>query len=144
AVDAHGVLYVANRLNNLSWVSVYQPGSLHPQKQMQFGFTPESVAVSADGTLAIAGSRGFFKNGTLLIFDKGSPTPTRRITLPIGPDIALETMGIAINASDDVLLSVAAYPHDAHIIEVVPGSTHGIVVSSTPGTGEGFDGSGRF
>jgi hypothetical protein len=144
AVDAHGVLYVANRLNNRSWVSVYQPGSVHPQKQMQFNFTPESIAVSADETLAIAGSQGFFKDGTVLIFDKGSPMPTRRITLPIGRDIAMETMGIVFDASDDLFVSVGVYPHDARIVEVVPGSTHGIVVKPAPGNGEGVDSGGRF
>ena len=144
AVDPTGVLYVANVAGAKSWVSVYQPGSIHPEKKMRFRFKPESVVVASDRTLAIAGSSGFGKNGTLLFFDKGSPTPTRRITIPIGSDIAMLTMGIAFDASGDLLLSVGVYPHDSRIIEVAPGSTRSRIIGLTPGNGEGFDGNGQF
>ncbi|HEV3152165.1 MAG TPA: hypothetical protein VGZ02_00015, partial [Candidatus Baltobacteraceae bacterium] len=75
AVGPDGVLYVTNTFGNN--VTLYKAGATSPFRTIASTFgVPERVAVSADNTLAIAYTKGFRKSGELVIYDKGSATPT--------------------------------------------------------------------
>ena len=140
AVDTKGVLYVANARD----VAEYQPGALTPFRHLSLGITPASIAVSADGTLAVAGERAFEFPGKLFIFDKGALTPTRTITIPLKGELLERALGVAIDASDDVVLSISRYPDGGEMLEYLPGSTNGINTNLGPALGEAFDAGGNF
>jgi hypothetical protein len=140
AVDKSGVLYVAST----HVVTAYRPGSLHPFRTIHAVSFPMVVAVSADGTLAMAGEPALTSPGTLAIFDKGSPTPTRIIQIGLNNEALLRVQSLAIDASDSVFLSVSRYPDGGQLLRFAPGSTNGIDTGITPGIGEAFDANGNF
>lgn len=140
AVDPSGVLYVANARD----IVEYQPGALQPFRRLSLGIIPASIAVGADGTLAVAGERAFEFPGKLFIFDKGSTTPTRTIPISLKGEALERALGVAIDASDDVVLSIGRYPDGGEMLEYLPGSTHGVGTKLQPAFGEAFDVSGNF
>lgn len=146
AVDTHGVLYVANGLSRQ--VTLYKPGAIHPFRVLPGpkDSSPGTVAVGADGTLAV-GLRGGDSAATLLIYDRGSLTPTRRIDFPLGNQALVFIGGIAIDASENVFVSVVRYPggqgQEQHL-KFIPGSTAGTDTGITPGRAETFDRAGNL
>src|SRR5215471_3093296 len=74
-VDGAGNLYV----NTSGKIEVYAPGALSPTRTVDASGFAISVAVAKDGTLATFTERTGSPFGHLLIFDKGSMTPTRKI-----------------------------------------------------------------
>lgn len=149
AVDVNGNLYVAN--SNLAAhdfdVAVYHPGALRPFRTIRSTHgVPVAIAVSADGTLAVAYAPHMFlfSPATLVIYDRGSLTPTRTITIGLAGDDLVRLESVAIDVSDNVFLSVGRYPDEIQLLKFAPGSTQGVNVGISPGTGEAFDGRGDF
>jgi hypothetical protein len=146
AVDTHGVLYVANGLSRQ--VTLYQPGAIHPFRTITGpkDNSPRTVAVGADGTLAI-GFGGGGPDATLFIYDRGSLTPTRKISFPLGNQALVFIGGIAIDASENVFVSVERYPggqgQQQHL-KFTPGSTVGMETGIDPGRAETFDRAGNL
>lgn len=141
AIDTKGVLYVATA----NKVMLYKPGSLHPFRAITDPEgAPGVVAVGADGTLAVTFGGGIFKNGVLDIFDKGSPTPTRRIPLSLHGEAALLISGVSVDSSENVYLSLHHYPDGpAGLFKFAPGSTRAIKLNLLPGTLGGLDAKGN-
>lgn len=140
AVDPSGDLYVANGNN----VIVYKPRASTPFKTITSKFgKPSEVAISPDNTIAITFGGGILSSGTLVVFDKGSATPTRTIPIPLlsqNSNTALFLPGLQIDSSDNIFLSVIHYAKGPdELLEFVPGSTHGIVTGLTPDIIGGFD-----
>jgi hypothetical protein len=142
AVGSNGVLYVSN----LNAVTEYQPGALTPFRTIPLtGGTPVAIAVGSDGTLAVAEVPPVHQPGHLLIFDKGSPTPTRTITFPLDGQLHVNMGGVAVDASDDVFASVHQYPHGpSRLLEFAPGSTNGVDTGLLFGAGLGLDAAGNL
>jgi hypothetical protein len=142
AVGSNGVLYVSN----LNAVTEYQPGALTPFRTIPFtDGTPVAIAVGSDGTLAVADVPPIHQPGHLLIFDKGSPTPTRIITFPLDGQLHVNMGGVAIDASDDVFAAVHQYPHGPlRLLEFAPGSKNGVDTGLLFGAGLGIDAAGNL
>ena len=147
AVDAAGDLYVANSnaSHGTADVAVYRPGALHPFRMIRSDQgIPRVVAVGADGTLAIGYDPPLFTPGTLVVYDKGSLTPTRTISVPLNNEDVVTLIGLSIDASDNLALSVGRYPHGGQLLKFAPGSMQGVDVGIAPGSGGGFDALGNF
>src|ERR1700694_1095063 len=157
AVDAKGVLYVSNA----TVVTAYRPGAVQPFRTITAApgaalsvrgraggavGTPYSIAVSADGTLAISyePARSLFTRGTLVIFDKGSATPTRTISIPLNNADLVTRRGLAIDAADNVFLSVGRYPHGGGMVKFAAGSTQSVNLNIGVANGQAFDARGNF
>lgn len=109
AVAPSGDLYVTNDYGQN--VTVYKPGTSTPFKTLKSpAGTPGLIASAADGTLAIAYSQGFSKGGSLVVYDRGSATPTRNIDIPLGNNLLLELRGLAFDRFENLYLSVSRYP----------------------------------
>lgn len=140
AVDNNGVLYVASSIG----VSAYRPGALHPFRTIRAVNSPSFVAVSKDGTLVIAGSLFNGSNGSVAIFDKGSRTPTRMISIGLNGELLVRFLSLAIDPSDNVFLSVRRYPHGAQELRFAPGSTQGVDTGAGVNFGKAFDANGNM
>jgi len=143
AVGPDNVLYVANAHN----VSLYKPGAASPFKTIVSNFgVPSRVAVAADNTLAIAYANGFKSDGELVIYDKGSASPTREIRIPlIGNNLLLSMVGLEIDAADNVFLATARYALGPGLVQkFAPGSINGLVTGLMPAGGGGFDAAGNL
>ncbi|MDQ6825255.1 MAG: hypothetical protein M3007_07320 [Candidatus Eremiobacteraeota bacterium] len=143
AVDAKGVLYVSNA----TAVTAYRPGAVQPFRTITAARgTPYSIAVSPDGTLAISyePARSLFTPGTLVIFDRGSATPTRTISIPLNNEDLVTLRGLAIDAADNVFLSVGRYPRGGGMVKFAPGSTQSVNLNIGVANGQAFDARGNF
>ena len=109
AVAPNGDLYVTNGTGQN--VTVYRPGTTTPFKTLKStDGTPGLIAFAADGSLAIAYGRGFNRAGTLVVYDRGSATPTRSIFIPLGNNLLLLLRGLAFDRFENLYLSVSRYP----------------------------------
>ena len=143
AVGPDNVLYVANTQD----VALYKAGTTSPFKTIASNFgSPSRVAVAADNTLAIAYTKGLKSDGELVIYDKGSATPTREIRIPlIGKNLLLGVPGLEIDAADNVFLATARYAIGPGLVQkFAPGSTKGLVTGLQPSIGGGFDAAGNL
>lgn len=142
-VDSKGLLYVSNA----SLVTVYKPGALQPFRTISAAKgMPYSMAAGTDGTLVISYEPAafLFTPATLVIFDRGSPSPTRKITIPLKGEDLVGLEGVAIDKSDNVFLSVKRYPDGSEMVMFPPGSTQSVGVNIPGGLGQGFDAHGNF
>ncbi|HEV3152330.1 MAG TPA: hypothetical protein VGZ02_00845, partial [Candidatus Baltobacteraceae bacterium] len=142
AVDPSGDLYVGNVRN----VTVYKPGSSTPFKTLASKFgAPRNIVISADDTIAILFGGGVLNSGGLVIFDKGSPTPTRIIPVPLGNNTALTFRGAAIDGTDTLFVSINRYAFGpSGIFAFAPNSTHGAPTGLSAGIIGGFDSAGNL
>lgn len=142
AVAPNGDLYVAN--HSAQDVTAYKPGINTPFRTIKTtGKYPAYIAISADGTMAIAYYGRSGANGMLVVYDKGSATPTRNITIPIGKNIFLILLGLEIDSSDNLYLSFSGYASGPTVmLKYPPGSTAGTNTKIYPGSNGGFDSRG--
>ena len=145
AVDPSGDLYVVNVKN----VTVFKPDASTPFRTITSKFGgPSTITISADNTIAITFGGGVLKSGTLVIFDRGSVTPTRTINIPLEAQLnntALFFKGVTIDSSDNVFLSVIRYAKGpSAIYEFAHGSSHGVATRLSPDTTGGFDSAGNL
>jgi len=142
AVDPSGDLYVGNLRN----VTVYKPGGSTPFKTLASKFgAPRNIAIGADDTVAIAFGGGVLKSGGLVIFDRGSATPTRIIPVALGTNTAMNFRGAAIDATDNLFVSISRYSvGPSGIFEFAPNSTHGTPTGLSADIVGGFDSAGNL
>jgi hypothetical protein len=110
-VDGNGVLYVNNTLNNRNYAVLYQPGSVHPSRIIQFANTLGGiVTVAADRSMVIESQQSqLFSPAVLHIFDKGSRTPTRTVIVPLNGNDLIRVRGGAFDVAGNLFLSVALH-----------------------------------
>ncbi|HET9343951.1 MAG TPA: hypothetical protein VFO25_13665 [Candidatus Eremiobacteraceae bacterium] len=145
-VDGSGVLYVNNTLNNRNYAALYQPGSVHPSRIIRFANTLGGiVTVALDRSVVIESQQSqLFSSAVLHIFDKGSSTETRKVTISLNGNDFVRVRGAAFDAAGNLFLSVARYPTPGGMFEVPAGSTQAVQVATDPGFGEAFDAAGNL
>jgi hypothetical protein len=143
AVAPNGDLYVTN--SNVPDIAVYHADTVTPFRTIKPALGDAGlIAIGTDNTLAIAYFNGSNNTGTLVIYDRGSPTPTRTIGIPLGNNLLLILRGLAFDYAGNLYLSVSRYPNGpAQVLKFAPNSTSGIVTKLIAGDGFGIDSAGN-
>lgn len=145
AVDpVTGDVYVSTPYG--STLTVYPRGTTRPSRTIPVGGAAQQMAFSADRTLVVPVYHGDHRNLTMLVFDRGSLAPTRKMVIPLRSDnVLVFSNGVAIDAHDNIFLGVTQYPHGPRQqLEFPAGSTTARVTQLPDGVAETFDAAGNF
>ncbi len=143
ALDKMGNLYVANAATGT--ITVYRSGASSPSRTIpasKLGL-PAALAVDRGDSLVVGYDGAGGKSATLAIFDKRSARPTRTISIPAENNTI--SIGAIAAEADALYVSVARSPSGpSQLLRFARGSSHGVDIGISPGTGEAFDAQGNF